>query len=179
MNLNKATVNLHPASPVELIMGWYDFIMVLFVITLVSGVASMNGTEMELGAAIFATAMVLIIMWLPGIIMSLIVSEGRDRLVQISSTYASAQSIFSCGIRRGFRRCTSLPIGSVSGISVYLALFLTVAIMIGNISVIFNPDAWMLSLVAGAILSFGGFCIIGICILRDFLRETRLKRQLL
>lgn len=178
-NLNKATINLHPASPVELIMGWYDFIMALFAITLLAGTIAFRRTGENLATTISVTAFMLLFMWLPGMIMSMIVSEGRDRLAKISSTYASAQSIFSCGIKQAFRRCTSLPISSISGISVYLALFLTTAIMIGNIGAVFYADAWLLSLISGAILSFGGFCVIGLCILRDFLRETRLKRQLL
>jgi len=176
-NLNHATADPAPANPAELIMGWGYFLMLLLAITLLSGVIAMRHTGENLIVVTLAIALVLGLLWSPGLLMAAFIFKAKNRIAGISSTYASARSIFADGIWQAFRRCNTLPLNSTSGVSVCLAEFLTTMIVIGDLGAIFNSSAWILPLTTGMFLSFGGFMVISARLLRDFVRERKLKQQ--
>lgn len=178
-NLNSVTVDLRPASPMEIIAGWCDLISVLYGLTWLMGMIVMRRTGGDWGAAIFGAAFMIGIMWLPGMIMAIIVFETRERIGRTVSSYATAESVFSAGAKIALQRCLRLRLRSFSGICVRLALFLIAILIACDLICVFVPDIWIISLVSGAVLSLGGFFIIGFCLIRDLIREYYLGRRLL
>lgn len=168
-----------PANPVELMAGWEDFLQAMFIVAWGFGTLALwqSGDSDSVIVDAIVIGLILGVVWSPGLVVLAIFPGAKNRLALLSSTYDSAESIFAGGVRQAWRRCLCLPLGSASGICVVLALFLSTAIIIGSLGSVFNPDAWLLSLVTGALLSLGGTIVIGMRLLCDFCREARLRRQ--
>lgn len=174
MNLNEATVNLNPASPMEIIFGWFDFFCTLYGLTWLMGTIAMRRSGGDWGTAIFGIGFMLGVAWLPGMITAIASSEMSGR-----SNYAKVKSVFAGGVKQALQRCLRTRRGSLSGLSVRAALCLTVALMACNIISVFIPDVWLAGLASGAVLSLGGFLIIGFYLIRERVRGAYLRRQLL
>lgn len=174
MNLNEATVNLNPASPMEIVFGWFKLFWVLYGLTLLAGMIAMRRSGGDWGFAIFSVAIMLEIAWFPGLIMSLVVSKISE-----CSNYTKTKSVFAGGVKQALQRCLRTRLGSFSGLSVRAALCLVVMLMACNIASLFIPDVWLAGLAGGAVLSLGGFLIIGFYLIRGRVRSAYLRRQLL
>lgn len=177
-NLKKVTVNQTPANPVELMMGWYDLFHVLYFITAAVGTIVTFVGHRGIIATAFCASFGVALIWFPGMLLTVLLPEAMYYIARTSGVYASARSVFADGIVTAFFRCTSVPIGA-GGMSVFFALLLSVTVLIGDICALFNEDAWILAIVAGAILSLGGALVIGTRLVLDFYQEHKLARQLL
>ena len=177
MKMSTRKEEIIPANPVELMAGWGDLFQGLLFVTWVFGVRAIWQSGDNIVANAFGIGLILAAAWFPGIIIYAIFPGLKNHLALMSSTYDSSTSVFAGGLRQAWKRCLCLPLDSVSGIGVLIALFLSYAVIIGNLGSVFNPSAWVLSLATGTLLSLGGTIIISVRLLRDFFRESRLKRQ--
>lgn len=174
-------VNLNPANPAELMFGWCEVMRVTFALTWLCGAIAANP---EVGHPILSALFIAIIMgftWISGGLAIAIVEGVSESIARTSPVYARAQlrsqSLFACGIRAALKRCLCLPVGSLGGISVFVTLFCSFTIVLGDILSLFYRGAWCLALAVGIVFSVLSFVVVSIYLLRDYVRERRLARQ--
>lgn len=158
-------------NPVELIATWCEFFEFMALMTWLCGAISMYMYDGNIGFAIFGVGLIVALSMLPSMLISGALGAVRDRFGEILPTYYCSETLFSGGIRRTFRRCYGCNIG------VYLTVFIGAMIIIGNLTCLFNPEAFALSFVGLLLLSLGGFFANGARIVVDVVRGVHRARQ--
>lgn len=162
-----------PLNPIESFLTWCDIMRALFCISWFCAVLTDYCHEKgRLWDLLLIGFIVLALAWLPGLCTDLMIEATQKRLSGINPVYYRSRSAFTDGIKQGMQ-CywRSHSVGA------RITVFLGVAILIGDVGCLFNPAVFKLSLVAGIILSLGGFVWIGCRLLVSYIREVRHARQ--
>lgn len=180
LKTTKAVAAVKPVNYVELIAGWCDLFEVLFAVTWIFGMFSFYRTmdgERSMATAALASAILLLIAWIPGLTAGYIFQDKQKAMGRFLSVYKS-HSVFADGLKTAINRCTGLP-DSITGIGTVVTVIFCLGIMLCNLLSILLPDSWLLSMAFGAILSLCGFFTILICVARDYIRELIKRHQIM
>lgn len=180
LTTTKTAVALRPANYVELMAGWCDLFEVIFAITWICGMFSFYRTmdgERSMATAALASAVLLLIAWIPGLATSYVFQDKKDVVGQFLGVYKS-HSIFADGIKTAINRCAGLPDNPV-GIGTVITMVLCLGIMLCNLLSIFLPDSWLFAMLFGVALSLGGFFAISICVAKDCIKEAIKRHQIM
>ena len=172
----KANGRIAPFNPVELTIGWCQWFVGLFTATwLCCGVEYWMDSDEGVIISFVASAIMMGLLWSPGLVACAFADTSKDCLTRFSSTYASSggNGIFTEDLGRCINRYRITWKRGYVGLGTYLTLFLSAPIVIGDIASLFDRSAIYLSFVAGFFLSIGGFVVIVFRICRDFIREIK------
>lgn len=162
-------------NPAELMATWCDLFTNLVAATWICGAISM-GIHEEAPAyiAIIWAGVMIFSVGLPGMLACIAFDSVKTEFGEVLPIYYHSKSLFSGGIQSAWQRCRDH-----CSLGMLMTVYLSFIILIGNLICLFNPDAFILSIVGMIFLSLlGGFTIVG-RIAIAVIRTTHRVRQVL
>lgn len=150
------------------VMGLYVYMVAMIGIT--TFVAD-NSDSLVL--CLVASAFMLGVTWLPGLLMMTLIDDHRERFASLKPVYAHSRSIFADGLR-GLNR---IRIDTVNGAALlFIGVLAGFTIIMSIVGVALDPTGIDVAIWSGGILAWFGALVVGLRLAYDAFREKRKMR---